>query len=100
MTDIMWLGIQFVIAVAFFVLGKFVFPAIPKDKLAIITSWAEKFVVWARDFFAETEGELKMKMVLEQLRIVAEQYGLVITDEQLEAIAQTAYDSMKKGMGE
>lgn len=98
MDNLVFLGIQLLIAVICFVLGKYVFPAIPKDKLAIITAWAEKFVIWARDFFEEAEGELKMQMVLQQLRLIAEQYGIAMTDEQLEAIAQTAYDAMKRGM--
>lgn len=100
MDNLIFLGIQLLIGVICFLVGKYVFPRIPQDKLAIITAWAEKFVIWARDFFQEAEGELKMQMVLQQLRLIAEQYGISMTDEQLTAIAQTAYDAMKKGMVE
>lgn len=98
MNNIIWFAVELAVAIAFFILGKYVFPAIPVDKLQLITAWAERFVIWARDFFEESEGEIKMKMVVEQLGIIAKEYGLEFTEDQLVAIAQTAYDAMKQGM--
>ena len=99
MNNIVWLTIQLAVAVAFFVLGKFVFPAIPKDKLAILAEWATRFVVWARDFM-DAEGEQKFEVVIGELEKICAEYGVSATRSQLEAIVQTAYDAMIKGMAD
>ena len=99
MRDIVWLTIELAVAIASFVLGKFVFPHIPQDKLAVLAEWAKRFVIWARDF-SEAEGAVKFEMVITELQKICEEYGVSATRAQLEAIVQTAYDSMIKGMSE
>ena len=94
MNDIIFAAINLGIAVAFFVLGKYVFPKIPKtitDKLFELGQMAEKFVVWAREFMKSSTGAEKMEKVVEMLKEVAEEAGLKVTDEQLQAIVQAAY---------
>ena len=64
MNDIIFAAINLGIAVAFFVLGKYVFPKIPKtitDKLFELGQMAEKFVVWAREFMKSSTGAEKME---------------------------------------
>lgn len=85
MNDIIFAAINLGIAVAFFVLGKYVFPKIPKtitDKLFELGQMAEKFVVWAREFMKSSTGAEKMEKVVEMLKEVAEEAGLKVTDEQ------------------
>ena len=76
------------------------FPKIPKtvtDKLIELGQMAEKFVIWAREFMKSSTGAEKMEKVVEMLKEVAEEAGLKVTDEQLQAIVQAAYEAMKAG---
>ena len=100
MDNIIVLAIQLAVAVAAFALGKYVFPNIPKSvskKLQELSGWAEQFVIWAREFMKSASGKEKMDKVVEQLKKIADEAGLKVTEEQLRAIAQTAYNAMKAG---
>ena len=91
------------VTVAAFLVGKYVFPKVPqdmKDKLGILADWAAKFVIWAREFLDKKTGAEKMAAVVEQLKRIADEAGLDVTEEQLKAIAQTAYEAMKAGEAE
>ena len=91
------------VTVGAFCAGKFIFPKIPasvKDKLVDLAEWAAKFVVWAREFLKTESGEKKMAGVVEQLKQIAAEAGIEVTEEQLKAIAQTAYEAMKAGEAE
>ena len=91
------------VTVGAFCAGKFIFPKIPasvKDKLTDLAEWAAKFVVWAREFLKTESGEKKMAAVVEQLKQIAAEAGIEVTEEQLKAIAQTAYEAMKAGEAE
>lgn len=86
--------------VAAFVCGKYVFPNMPKnvaDKLNDLAAWAEKFVVWAREFMKASSGQEKMDAVVKELYKIAEEKGISVTENQLKAIAQAAYEAMKAG---
>lgn len=91
------------VTVGAFCAGKYIFPNIPasvKDKLAELAEWAAKFVVWAREFKKTESGEKKMESVVKQLKEIAEKAGMDVTEDQLKAIAQTAYEAMKAGEAE
>lgn len=91
------------VTVGAFCTGKYIFPNIPasvKDKLAELAEWAAKFVVWAREFKKTESGEKKMEAVVKQLKEIAEKAGMDVTEDQLKAIAQTAYEAMKAGEAE
>ena len=63
MNDITLLAVQLGIAVVAFVVGKYVFPKVPKtvtDKLNMLSQWAAQFVVWAKEFMKKQTGEEKM----------------------------------------
>lgn len=86
--------------VAAFVCGKYVFPNMPKnvaDKLNDLAAWAGKFVVWAREFMKASTGQEKMDAVVKELYKIAEEKGINVTENQLKAIAQAAYEAMKAG---
>lgn len=100
MNGITLLAVQLGIAVVAFVVGKYVFPKVPKtvtDKLNMLSQWAAQFVVWAKEFMKKQTGEEKMAAVVEKLKEIADEAGLDVTEDQLKAIAQSAYNAMKAG---
>ena len=100
MENIIFNAVLLLISIGGFLLGKFVFPNVPKsvaDKLRQLAAWADKFVVWAREFMKTSSGHEKMEMVVEQLEAIAKEAGLNVTKDQLRAIAQAAYENMMKG---
>ena len=100
MNDIIILAVQLGLTVAAFVIGKYVFPNIPKnviDKLNMLSQWAAQFVVWAKEFMKKETGEEKMAAVVEKLKEIADEAGIEVTEDQLRAIAQSAYNAMKAG---
>ena len=53
MENIIYNAVLLLISIGGFLLGKFIFPNVPKsvaDKLRQLAAWADKFVVWAREF--------------------------------------------------
>lgn len=100
MENIIFNAVLLLILIGGFLLGKYVFPNVPKsvaDKLRQLAEWADKFVVWAREFMKTSSGHEKMEMVVEQLEAIAKEAGLNVTKDQLRAIAQTAYENMMAG---
>lgn len=103
MENIIYNAVLLLISIGGFLLGKFIFPNVPKsvaDKLRQLAAWADKFVVWAREFRKQDSGTAKMEMVVEQLKAVAKEAGWNVTEDQLRAIAQAAYENMMKGAEE
>ena len=103
MENIIFNAVLLLISIGGFLLGKFVFPNVPKsvaDKLRQLAAWADKFVVWAREFMKADSGHDKMEMVVEQLKAVAKEAGWDVTEDQLRAIAQAAYENMMAGAAE
>ena len=103
MENIIYNAVLLLISIGGFLLGKFVFPNVPKsvaDKLRQLAAWADKFVVWAREFRKQDSGTAKMEMVVEQLKAVAKEAGWNVTEDQLRAIAQAAYENMMAGAAE
>ena len=96
MKEIIVLAAQLGITVAAFIVGKYVFPNLPNnatDKLATLSQCAAKFV----EFMKKQTGEEKMAAVVKQLKKIADEAGLEVTEDQLKAIAQSAYNAMKAG---
>lgn len=103
MNNIIYAAVYFGVTLAAFLLGKYVFPKVPQnvtDKLASLSAWAAEFVVWAREFKKSQTGEEKMAAVVEKLKEIADEMGINVTEDQLKAIAQSAYESMKAGEAE
>lgn len=100
MENIIYQVVGLLVSVGAFLLGKYVFQNVPKTvsaKLRELAAWADKFVVWAREFRKQDSGHDKMEMVVEQLKAVAKEAGWDVTEDQLRAIAQTAYENMMAG---
>ena len=76
MENIIYNAVLLLISIGGFLLGKFIFPNVPKsvaDKLRQLAAWADKFVVWAREFMKTSSGHEKMEMVVEQLEAIAKE---------------------------
>lgn len=100
MNNVIYAAIYFGVTLGAFLLGKYVFPKVPQtvtDKLASLSAWAAEFVVWAREFMKSKTGEEKMAAVVDKLKEIADEAGLNVTEDQLKAIAQSAYEAMKAG---
>lgn len=100
MDNVIYAAVYFAVTLGAFLIGKYVCPNIPKtvtDKLGELSEWAAKFVEWAKEFKKDKTGEEKMAAVVEQLKKIADEAGLNVTEDQLKAIAQTAYNAMKAG---
>lgn len=66
MKEIIVLAAQLGITVAAFIVGKYVFPNLPKnatDKLATLSQWAAKFVEWAKEFMKKQTGKKKWRQL-------------------------------------
>ena len=96
MGDIIYFGIMLAISILSFVMGKFVFPKIPNDNMEIIEKWAIKIVHFCRQFLAGEEGEKKMDKAVSLLDQIQHKYDMNLTEEELKAIIQYAYDKMKQ----
>lgn len=100
MNNVIYAAIYFGVTLGAFLLGKYVFPKVPQtvtEKLASLSAWAAEFVVWAREFMKSKTGEEKMAAVVDKLKEIADEAGLNVTEDQLKAIAQSAYEAMKAG---
>ena len=103
MENIIYQAAALLVSIGAFLLGKYVFPNVPETvtaKLRELAAWADKFVVWAREFRKQDSGPDKMEMVVQQLQTVAKEAGWNVTEDQLRAIAQTAYENMMAGAAE
>lgn len=100
MNNVIFAAVYFAVTLAAFLLGKYVFPKVPQtvtDKLVMLSDWAAEFVVWAREFLKSKTGEEKMAAVVDKLKEIADEAGLNVTEDQLKAITQSAYEAMKAG---
>lgn len=101
-TSIFFSLIELVILIGAFLMGKYVFPNASEEtikdvttKISIIVEYADKFVAWAKQFMSNATGQDKMNMVVSQLITIAKRYNLDITEIEIRAIVQKAYDNMK-----
>lgn len=100
MNEVIYAAVYFTVTLGGVLTWQVRFPNIPKtvtDKLGELSEWAAKFVEWAKEFKKDKTGEEKMAAVVEQLKKIADEAGLNVTEDQLKAIAQTAYNAMKAG---
>ena len=107
--DLILVVIQCIILIGSYLVGRYLIPNIqtPEAKETIqdviaktdlIINYADKFVSWAKEFKKKSTGAEKMQAVVEQLTMIAQQNGIDMSQEQITAIAQKAYDSMKTGI--
>lgn len=100
MNNNIYAAAYFGVTLVAFLAGKYLFPKVPKtvaDKLDMLSQWAAQFVVWANEFMKSQKGKEKMAAVVKKLKEIADEAGLDVTEDQLKAIAQSAYNAMKAG---
>ena len=98
------MNIQFVFIIleTILILGYFIFtrnssPETVSDitaKINIIISYADAFASWAKQFMSKNSGTEKMNEVVNQLKIVADKYNINMSETEIRAMAQKAYDNM------
>lgn len=66
------------------------------EKLSVITEWAYKFVVNAKNVYNEMNGEEKKDNVVASLGSFAERNGIYLDKTELSALVEDAYEKMVK----
>ena len=101
-TNTIILGIQLIVLALAFIVGKFILPNMSQQSLQAITQglvivnqFAASFVTWAKQFMPNNTGDEKMSAVVNKLTEVCEKYSINMSEDQLRAITQKAYDTMK-----
>ena len=98
MESIVYLVTWIIIVIALIIVNKTLGADSAKDvvmKTSLIIQYAEAFVSWARQFKSNLSGNEKMDVVTEKLINVADKHDIDISEEEIRAIAQKAYDTMK-----
>lgn len=98
MESIVYLVTWIIIVIALVIVNKTLGADSAKDvvmKTSLIIQYAEAFVSWARQFKSNLSGNEKMDVVIEKLINVADKHDIDISEEEIRAIAQKAYDTMK-----
>lgn len=98
--QIIYVLIWIIMVIAFIVINKTLGTSYTETKdifmkTSLIMQYAEAFVSWARQFKSDLSGKEKMNVVIEKLFNIANKYNLDISETEICAIAQQAYDSMK-----
>ena len=97
--------IQVVVVIAAYLIGRYILPNIPSETIEGITAqfnlmveYADKFVSWAKWFKKDSTGTEKMNAVVEQLANIADRHNIDLSEDEIRAIAQKAYDKMMEGI--
>lgn len=97
MEHIIFAIIYLVVAVGAFLLGKYVKPAIMNSEtITAISAWVYKFVISAKNQFEDGQGEEKLAYVTVLVKELCNRVGVKLTDEQIRALIEDAYDIMKE----
>jgi hypothetical protein len=96
--EMLFLGIQLVVIVVFYILGKYVAPKLSQNDLAtlqLIQNWVLQFVNEASTF-TNMSNEEKKEYVSEQVSKILAEKGITMTSEQISALIETAYNTFIK----
>lgn len=96
--EFLFLIIETIIIIGYLVLTRNSSPETITDittKINLIIKYADAFVSWAKQFMDHKTGSEKMDAVVAQLRLIAIRYNIDMSEEEIKAIAQKAYDNMK-----
>jgi hypothetical protein len=96
--EMLFLGIQLVVIVVFYILGKYVAPKLSQNDLVtlqLIQNWVLQFVNEASTFTNMSNAE-KKEYVSEQVPKILAEKGMTMTSEQISALIETAYSTFIK----
>jgi Na+/pantothenate symporter len=95
--NILYTAIELVILIGAFLVGKFIIPKFSSKDAVIfntILKWIEAFVISAKNLMSNASGEEKKAAVTEQVKKLLAEYKVNLTDEQISALIEKAYDTV------
>ena len=98
--EMIYVMIQLVIMLISYLIGKYIFPKLSEDDLKnfeLVKGWVEQFVNEAANFVNYT-GEEKKKYVTEQISLILAEKGIEMTEKQISALIETAYNAFIKAV--
>lgn len=100
--EIIFVIIEVIVILAGYFVGKYIVPKLSQDDLKtlqLVKGWIETFVNEAANF-KEFTGPEKKQYVSEQIAKFLNEKGIIMTEEQISALIETAYNNFKKGQQE
>lgn len=97
-TETIFLILQVIVIIVFYLVGKYIVPKLSQDDLKtlqLVQNWVTQFVNEAANFTNLTGSE-KKKYVSEQIVKILNEKGIAMTEEQISALIETAYNTLKK----
>ena len=95
--------IELICVIAGFVIGKFFLTTQTGQKtvevIETVGLWATQFIHYCNQYINKT-GPEKMDYVIAELVKICEKEKIQISEEQIRAIAQKTYDSVKNGLAD
>lgn len=92
--------INIIVLVLSYLVGRFMVPKATDKQLTTldyVSQWAYKFVVAAKNLFSNKTGSEKKEYVIQQIQILLKTIGVTMSDEQISALIEDAYNQMKNG---
>lgn len=93
--------LDLVVILVFTLIGRYLIPylktRLSAEKMDNILKWAEKFVIMAENITdKESAGEEKRELVTKLIEDKATELKIPLTDEQIRALIETAYNTMEQ----
>lgn len=89
--------IEAVILVLAFLFGKYVIPKFANSQdLTYLIEWVNKLVLSAKNIYKDNQGKEKLEYVTAALKEICNKAHIEITDEQIRALIEEAYNTMKQ----
>jgi LL-H family phage holin len=97
MNQILYISIYLLVMVAAYLIGKYVTPfVLSNENLKVLSAWVYKFVVSAENQFGDGHGTEQRDYVTELIKTLAKKAHITLTDEQIRALIEDAYTTMKQ----
>lgn len=100
--ETIFLILEVIVILSAYLVGKYIVPKLSQDELKtlqLVKGWIETFVNEAANF-TEYTGPEKKQYVSEQIAKFLNEKGITMTEEQISALIETAYNNFKKGQQE
>ena len=104
--DVVIIVLQAIVVVLAFLVGQYVFPKVKannkydeiKETLSVLTAQAENYIHYAKEFI-DGDGDDKMNFCVTALKTAAKKNGIEVSETELKAVIQKAYDTMVNAEG-
>ena len=100
--ELIFLILEIIVIISAYLVGKYIVPKLSQDDLKIlelVKGWIETFVSEAASF-KEYTGTEKKQYVIEQITKILNEKNIILTEEQISALIEAAYNNFKKGKQE